>query len=89
MRMPASLGACIRNTVRTRASARWAATPTIGSNACSDRGRKRGATVCLNDGIRHVESIEIHHLVPRGHEVAHELLFRVVARVDLRERAEL
>src|SRR5688572_15706347 len=36
-----------------------------------------------------VEAIEIHDLVPRGHEVAHELLPGVVARVDLRECAEL
>ena len=36
-----------------------------------------------------IESIEIHHLVPRSDEVAHELLLRVVARVDLRERAQL
>ncbi len=44
---------------------------------------RRGAT------LRHVESIEIHDLVPRGHEVADELLPRVGARVDLREGAEL
>jgi hypothetical protein len=30
-----------------------------------------------------VEPIEVHDLVPRGHEVTHELLLRVVARVDL------
>src|SRR5215831_21230960 len=36
-----------------------------------------------------VESIEVHDLVPRGHEVAHELLLRVVARVDLGDRPEL
>src|SRR5690349_25045662 len=36
-----------------------------------------------------VEPVEVHDLVPRGHEVAHELLPRVVARVDLGERPEL
>jgi hypothetical protein len=36
-----------------------------------------------------VEAIEIHHLVPRSHKVTHELLFRVVACVDLREGSEL
>src|SRR4029453_9991867 len=30
-----------------------------------------------------IEPIEVHHLVPRGHEVTHELLLCVVARVDL------
>ena len=37
----------------------------------------------------HVKSIEIHHLVPRSHEVAHELLPCVVARVHLGKRTEL
>ncbi len=36
----------------------------------------------------HVEPIEIHDLVPRGHEVAHEPLPRVVAGVDLGERTQ-
>src|SRR5437764_7502746 len=45
--------------------------------------------VDLSIGIDKVESIEVHDLVPRGHEVAHELLLRVVARIDLRERTEL
>src|SRR5919202_1062886 len=36
-----------------------------------------------------VEPIKIHHLVPSSHEVTHELLLRVVTRVDLREGAEL
>jgi hypothetical protein len=34
-------------------------------------------------GSGEVEPIEVHDLVPRGHEVTHELLLRVVARVDL------
>src|SRR5688500_18132804 len=36
-----------------------------------------------------VEPVEVHDLVPRGHEVTHELLLRVVARVDLRKRSQL
>src|SRR5262245_7307049 len=52
-------------------------------------GRVREATACLNLARRDVESIEIHDLVPRGHEITHELLRGVVARVDLREGPEL
>src|SRR6266404_5560047 len=40
-------------------------------------------------GSGRVEAIEIHHLVPRRHEVLHELLLRVGAPVDLREGAQL
>jgi hypothetical protein len=36
-----------------------------------------------------IEAIEIHHLVPGGDEDVHELVLRVIARIDLRERAEL
>ena len=32
-----------------------------------------------------VEAVEVHHLVPGGHEVMHELLRRVAARIDFRE----
>src|SRR5208282_6654973 len=35
-----------------------------------------------------VEAIEIHHLVPRRHEVLHELLLRVRAGIDFRKRAQ-
>ena len=40
-------------------------------------------------GSGQVEAIEVHHLVPRGHEVVHELLLRVVAGIDFRQRAKL
>src|SRR5437773_1230350 len=50
----------------------------------SDSGQFRNTGTLLD-----IESIEIHDLVPRGHEVAHEFLLRVVARVDLREGTEL
>ena len=36
-----------------------------------------------------VEAVRVHHLGPRRHEVLHELLLRVRARIDLREGAEL
>jgi hypothetical protein len=36
-----------------------------------------------------VEPVEVHHLDPRRDEVVHELLPRVIARVDLGERAQL
>src|SRR5260370_8916046 len=40
-------------------------------------------------GSGEVEPIEVHDLVPRGHEVTHKLLLRVVARVGLRDGSEL
>ena len=40
-------------------------------------------------GSVEVEAVEVHDLVPGRHEVQHELLLGVVARVDLRQRAEL
>ena len=51
-------------------------------------GERRRARAGLGDSIQ-LESTKIHDLGPRGHEVAHELLPRVVARVDFRERTEL
>src|SRR6476660_5075057 len=42
--------------------------------------------VAVSDNIK---PIEVHHLVPRRHEVAHELLPRIVAGIDLRERTQL
>jgi hypothetical protein len=53
---------------------------------------RAGAAVARRSVIRRscaIEAIEIHHLFPSGDELAHELVLRVVARVDLRERAEL
>src|SRR5882724_8790639 len=40
-------------------------------------------------GSDSVEPVEVHDLVPRSHEVVHELLLRVVAGVDLREGPQL
>ncbi len=42
------------------------------------------ATVAAREQI---VAIEVHDLVPGRHEITHELLLRVVARVDLRQRA--
>jgi hypothetical protein len=36
-----------------------------------------------------VVAIQVHHLVPGGHEVPHELFLAVVARVDFCQRSEL
>ena len=36
-----------------------------------------------------VETIQIHHLGPGSHEVPHESLLRIAARVHLRKSAEL
>ena len=35
--------------------------------------------------LRQVETVQIHHLVPRVHEIAHEHLLRIVASVDVRD----
>src|SRR5262245_2798654 len=51
--------------------------------------RTAGCTDGTVTGSREVEPIEVHDLVPCGHEVTHELLLRVVARVDLRDGPEL
>src|SRR5262245_944839 len=40
-------------------------------------------------GSGQVEAVEVHDLVPRRHEVTHELLLPVVRGVDLRDRPEL
>src|ERR1700733_2585549 len=36
-----------------------------------------------------IEAVGVHHLVPRRHEVLHELLLRVRTAIDLGERAPL
>ena len=36
-----------------------------------------------------IETIEIHDLVPRGHEVKHKVLLRIVTRVDLNNCSQL
>ena len=45
--------------------------------------RGRPARPAPAPGSAEVEPVEVHHLVPRGDEVAHELLLRVVGGVDL------
>src|SRR5689334_23339538 len=62
----------------------------IGSDASSGlgavRGRSRPHARALSDKV---EAIKIHDLVPGSHKVMHELLLRVVTRVDLRDGPEL
>src|SRR5690606_23928622 len=36
-----------------------------------------------------VEAVGVHHLGPRRHEVAHELVLRIRGPIDLRKRAKL
>src|SRR5205823_1138546 len=36
-----------------------------------------------------VKAIQVHHLVPSSHEVAHKLLFRILTCIDLGEGSEL
>src|SRR5262249_58812138 len=43
----------------------------------------------LSTGSAQIETVGIHHLGPRRHEVLHELLLGVRARVDFREGAKL
>src|SRR5689334_8535089 len=56
--------------------------------------RSKRSSLCHSGNLRRegfldVESIQVHHLVPRGDEVAHELLLRVAGRIDFCQRAEL
>src|SRR3989339_1082828 len=68
-----------RRPLRKSVSAHWPAAQRSGGSAWTMRPSESGT----------IESTEIHDLVPRGNEIAHELLPCVVARIDLRERAEL
>src|SRR5437016_3783906 len=56
------------------------------TNSVADPGRALAPAPRLGE---QVVAIEIHDLVPGSHEVTHELLLRVVTRVDLRQRSEL
>src|SRR5687767_12926412 len=47
------------------------------------------ACVVTSTSFRKVEAVETHHLVPRSHEVTHELLVRVVRCVDLCDSSQL
>src|SRR5205807_1689769 len=58
----------------------------VGTNLDAGPGRGPAYAYAL---YGEVEAVQIHHLGPRGHEVAHELLLRVVTRVDLREGSKL
>src|SRR5437868_13164982 len=60
-------------------------------SATSSAWRMQKETTVTSTSLRSgkVEAIVVHDLVPRSHEVTHELLLRVVLCVDLRERSEL
>src|SRR3954451_21443213 len=51
--------------------------------------RSAGGRPTSPSGSREVEPIEVHDLVPRGHEVTHELLLPVVGGVDLGAHPQL
>src|SRR5260370_23217311 len=72
-------------------SSRWPPTPATYRRDTSGLSTSRPARAgpAWTSGSGEVEPVEVHHLVPRRDEVAHELLLRVIARVDLRERAQL
>jgi hypothetical protein len=38
---------------------------------------------------RDIEAVQVHYLVPRSHEIAHEPVRRAVTCVDFRKRAKL
>src|SRR5687768_12909404 len=60
-----------------------------GKGAPAEISRSADERPTWTSGSGEVEPIEVHDLVPCGHEVTHELLLRVVARVDLRDSSEL
>src|SRR5690242_21937540 len=53
------------------------------------RQTSTGLTSTRDEGSGEVEAIEVHDLVPRGNEVVHELVLRVVTCVDLGDGSEL
>jgi len=52
-------------------------------------GEPPGPSTLVSNRSAKVEAVEVHDLVPGGHEVVHEILIGVVARIDLGERPEL
>ncbi len=63
---------------------RFASPPEVDSPA-----RGSASLKAFQHGSNEVEAVQIHHLVPRRHEVAHKLLLRVVAGIDFRDGSEL
>src|SRR5262245_36836210 len=92
---------CSRGTPReiARCHAETTRSIPLGSTGASRYSRGTSAVVCDGSqsprrktsppGSGKVEAIENHDLVPRSHEVTHELLLGVVTRVDLSNRPEL
>src|SRR6516165_6610142 len=51
------------------------------------RAVARGPLIVIPRSGSELEAVEVHHLVPRRHEVLHELLLAVGTSIDLSERA--
>src|SRR5438105_957563 len=84
-------GDSVHTPVNSKARANRRRSPALAAtvlltNLADGRGRARPRARALSDKV---EAIKIHHLVPRGHKVTHELLLSVVTGVDLREGSEL
>jgi hypothetical protein len=79
-------GSCFGRATSGYGPVRLAAPIDRASNRQKKRPRFRGAAVGGRTQSDDVESIEIHHLVPRGDKVRNELVLRVVLRVDFCER---
>src|SRR5437763_13752733 len=54
-----------------------------GQGAPEERMSRSAGRPTWTSGSGEVEPVEVHDLVPRGHEVPHELLLRVVTCIDL------
>ena len=73
----------------------WLETPPLSHvSGLSRRGCPSLGAACAAETVQHlesgsvdIESIQIHHLGPRCHEVVYELLLRVCAAVDLGQSA--
>src|SRR5215471_2687977 len=64
--------------------------PAIAASETRPRmSRPAGESPAWTSGSGEVEPVEIHDLVPGGHEVTYELLLRVAARIDLRDGPKL
>src|SRR5438128_788014 len=60
----------------------------VGRTCCYSAALKKRSKTFLQRSSE-VEALQVHHLGPRRHEVFHELLLRVRARIDFREGAQL
>src|SRR5438128_10360282 len=72
---------------------RWTEAPRSAHRRCAAIGglltNGRQELTVGHASVRHVETIEVHDLIPRRHEVPYELLLSVVTGVHLGECAQL